>query len=81
MTVATRRAELEALRATHQTLLTELAEEARRFIELLAAERGEQVSADLFGSVAHLGAHASLLVESLEREAELADDLEEDRRA
>ncbi|MBI0447176.1 hypothetical protein [Deinococcus sp. DB0503] len=71
----TRHADLTDLHRVNGTLLDELAEEARAFLALLSRHHaGEDVGGELYGSVAHLGTHASLLQERLIQEAELADD-------
>ena len=70
--------DLNALHRRNNVLLDELAEEAHSYLKVLARLRaGEDVLGELYGSVAHLGAHASLLGERLIDEAELADAAED----
>lgn len=73
--------DLDILYRSNGALLDELADEARTYLQLLARRQaGENVEGDLFGSVAHLGTHASLLQERLIQEAVLADDVEDARQ-
>ncbi|CAM3993191.1 hypothetical protein [Deinococcus marmoris] len=50
----------------------ELAEEARRYLELLERERrGEDVDGELYASTVHLGTHATLLADRMDEDPEL----------
>jgi hypothetical protein len=63
---------------TEDTLLRELADEAKRYLELLrklesvpAGEERDNLEGELYGAIAHLASHSSQLQEHLEI---LADD-------